>query len=304
MADLQSWWNKVSENELGILGLDHRQKQMWLYKLKIRYHTTMLLLFQPSQSIRTPTESSLQTCFDSASAILKIYQLLHDNHCLHFGWRTVQNIFAAGATVMYTFWTCPRVQADASIIELSRSLRICSSLLSVGGESWPSVKIGKNSLETVADLTIRKLYTLNIPSKQRRLIDDPKFDRRLQIESHNMTESIHTQSDSAAVTRPIVNPLEGSSGAQPSATTIEFDGPQPYDHSDQSENIGIHQYPEVGDEVHAYLDDVSFQIEGDLDMVPEIETFLADFDNSEFSWNFPLSSLDEQNFSTSFFYAS
>jgi hypothetical protein len=205
---------------------------------------------------------------------------------------------------MYTFWTCPRVQADASIIELSRSLRICSSLLSVGGESWPSVKIGKNSLETVADLTIRKLYTLSNPSKQRRLIEDPNFDRRLQIESHNMTENTHAYSDSAAFTRSIVNPLEGSSGVQPSATITEFDVPQLYHYPDQSENVGAHHYPEAEDEIHAYLDNVPFENTGDLDMVPEIENFLADFDNSEFSWNFPLSSLDEQNFSPSFFYAS
>lgn len=304
MADLQSWWDKVSENELGLLGLDHRQKQMWFYKLKIRYHTTALLLLQPSQSIRNPTESSLQTCFESASAILKIYQLLHDNHCLHFGWRAVQNIFAAGATLMYTFWTCPRVQANASIIELSRSLRLCSSLLSVGGEFWPSVKVGKNSLETVADLTIRKLYTLNIPSKQRRLTGNPKFDRGLRIESHIETENNQSHSDSVSITRPLADSLELGSGIQPSSTLLDFDDPQLYRHPAQSENMGIHNYLETENQAHADMDDGSFQMISDLEMIPEIESFLADFDNSEFSWNFPLTSLDEQNFNTTFFDAS
>ncbi|KAK1450637.1 fungal specific transcription factor domain-containing protein [Colletotrichum cuscutae] len=171
--ELVNWWREVSEESFDFPGVDNRQRRIWKLKLKIKYHTTMVMLYQPSQVIRNPPPESLQICFNNASSILQDYQMLHDMQGLHHGWRTVQNIFAAGATLIYSFWTCPIVRQSASTADLSKSLRACSGLLAVGGEWWPSVKRGQRSFGAIVDLTVRKLYTGNMPSKNPRLFMSP-----------------------------------------------------------------------------------------------------------------------------------
>ncbi|KAL0934881.1 aconitate hydratase [Colletotrichum truncatum] len=93
--ELIDWWERVSNESFDFPGLDNRQRRMWQIKLKIKYHTTMVMLFQPSQAIRNPSPESLQICFNNSASILQEYQMLHDMQGLHHGWRTVQNIFAA-----------------------------------------------------------------------------------------------------------------------------------------------------------------------------------------------------------------
>ncbi|KAM0248890.1 hypothetical protein ACHAP5_003097 [Fusarium lateritium] len=144
---LNSWWEEASHDPFDFRSLENRQREVWRLKLKIKYHTTMVLLFQPSQVIRQPKPEALQICFDSAASILDGYQRLHDLHSLHYGWRAVQNIFAAGATLIYSFWT-------------SQSVR---------GEWWPSARDGQTSFGSVADLTMRRLYMEDVSNKAPRL---------------------------------------------------------------------------------------------------------------------------------------
>jgi hypothetical protein len=170
---LKAWWDATNSNTLNFNGIDRRQREIWRSNLKIKHHTTMVLLHQPSQAIRSPTVESLRTCFDSASVILQTYQLLHDINGLQYGWRSVQNIFAAGATLIYSFWTSPSLSDYVSPAELTRSLRTCTSLLTVGGEWWPSAKKCQSSFDAVADLTIQRLFSEPGPSKMPRRASPP-----------------------------------------------------------------------------------------------------------------------------------
>lgn len=258
---LDNWAAEALEDSLEFAHLDLDQREVWRLKLKIRYHTAVVLLFQPSQVIPKPSPASLQACFDSSAYMISAYQRLYHLRSLHMGWRSVQNIFAAGATLVYSLWTSAVVQKNTSIPSISKDLRTCSNLLAIGGEWWPSARNGQRSFESVADLTVRKLY---------------KDDSQSSLKAPRL--SLHSSTHAAPRPR-----LDDNGGDEPQEQSF-VNGPTPYafDHlqtswqppGDASDpNQSIWQGEDTG-ELAAFD--------------PTIEMFLAEFDSSEFTWSFPL----------------
>ena len=249
---LNTWWEEASHDPFDFRSLEGRQREVWRLKLKIKYHTTMVLLFQPSQVIRQPTPEALQICFDSAGSILDCYQRLHDLQSLHYEWRAVQNIFAAGATLIYSFWTSQSARKKTSQTDLSRNLRSCSTLLTIGGEWWPLARSGQSSFGSVVDLTMRRLYMEEASNKARRL-------------------SVHSSATD--------QPRERSESVMYSAQSENLDQLQACEADPSWQDLELNvednpdQFPWPGTE--AGFD-------------PEIEMFLSDFNRSDFTWNFPL----------------
>ncbi|KAH6880544.1 fungal-specific transcription factor domain-containing protein [Thelonectria olida] len=268
---LLAWWERASSEDFSPNGLGSRQRRIWRLKLKIKYHTTMVMLFQPSQILRSPVEESLQTCFNHASCILQDYQNLYDLHCLHHGWRTVQNIFAAGATLIYSFWSSGAVRRNASNTDLSRNLRTCSSLLTIGGEWWPSVKRGQESFGSLADLTLQRLYIDATPSKF------PRLTRRQHAMDPHHTQT-STPSDRNAPPLLGLNPSEVPEGP------------------DNGESFDLQAAGLALPSTQDSWQDTNFEIPSheSNELFPEIENFLAEFDRSEFIWSFSLNALGDQ----------
>lgn len=128
--------------------------QSLVTKLKIHYHGAICLLYQPSQAILHPDDQSLQTCAESAIQRLRLYEALYDSGNLYHSWRTVQDVFLAGATVMYCVSISSTVRRTMSLSSLARDFRSCSNLLSSGGEWWPSIRNARSSLERLASHTL------------------------------------------------------------------------------------------------------------------------------------------------------
>lgn len=123
-------------------------------KLKIHYHGAMCLLHQPSQAILHPNDQALQTCFESATQRLRLYEALYESGNLYHSWRTVQDVFLAGATIMYCVSISSTVRRSISLSSLARDFRSCSNLLSSGGEWWPRIRNARSSLERLASHTL------------------------------------------------------------------------------------------------------------------------------------------------------
>ncbi|KAF4962226.1 hypothetical protein FSARC_9678 [Fusarium sarcochroum] len=254
---LNSWWEDASHDPFDFSSLESRQREVWKLKMKIKYHTTMVLLFQPSQVIRQPSSEALQICFDSAAGILEGYQRLHDLHSLHYGWRAVQNIFAAGATLIYSFWTSQSVRKKASQTDLTRNLRSCSTLLTIGGEWWPSAKDGQTSFGSVADLTMRRLYMEDVSNKAPRL---------------SLLSSATGQPRNTPRERP-----ESAMHDVQSSENLDQLQPTEADPVWQGLELNVEENPD------------QFLWPGTEEgFDPEIEMFLADFNRSDFTWSFPL----------------
>ncbi|KAI0486362.1 hypothetical protein F4859DRAFT_470082 [Xylaria cf. heliscus] len=276
-SSLKSWRDRITARASEF-------STVWRVKLQIKFDTTMILLFQPSQAIRSPSEESLQEVFNSASAVLQGYQKLHDCHGLHYGWKSVQNIFAAGASLIYSFWTSKVVQKSANAMALSRDLRTCSSLLSVGGEWWPSVKKSLVNLGSIIDLTLQRLHTRGPPPKQ------PRLPIQEQPISSALIENIHS------IERNGITESRGSMGNPDGKDTYEYHLRNENDSRIQEleSNWAATNSPE--------LEDATRQLSGPWfagyndagqGIAPEIENFLADFDGSNFSWSFPLGNVEE-----------
>lgn len=135
-------------------------------KLEAQYHSAIMLLFQPSQALRKPSLEACRLCYDSAIARLSIYSNLYELEQLFCSWRSMQDIFHAGVTLIYLVCGLPSVQQSVSLPNVSRNMRLCSNLLSTGGEWWPSVRKAKRRLERAADLLIERLNTLNTSALQ------------------------------------------------------------------------------------------------------------------------------------------
>lgn len=267
---LSDWKSRIpSVDDEDLRGIDRRQRQIWHLKLEIRYHTAMLLLYQPSQAIRDPNPDQLITCYSHASSVLKIYQSLHDIEGLHFDWRSVHSIFAAGATVVYCFWMSSSVRQSVVPSELTRSLRTCSSLLALGGEWWPSAKRGQSSFGPVVDLTVERLFMEQGSSKMPRL-SGAASSERLMTSSHHLlrnTGTLPAPGLSMQTSLPPSNPEDVESSWVP-----------PQDDTWHQEGIAY----------GSHADNLVPGSEMLSEAVPEIESFLADFDRSNFSWTFPL----------------
>lgn len=154
---LQRWFSAINEACSDLSDQGHQRIHHEL-KLELAYHSAMILLFQPSQVVREPTNEGLQLCFTAAMRQITCYNSIHDYDLLHFDWRVVRNILACGATVIYCFWKSEDVQNSESARLMPGVLRSCTNLLAVGGIWWPSVKKGKASLERLIDLTLQKAH--------------------------------------------------------------------------------------------------------------------------------------------------
>lgn len=286
--DLDAWWE---ESSLGLAandsGVGPRQKHIWRLKMEIKYHLALVLLYQPSQEIRNPSQDHLLQCFSSASSILDQYQALYEAKALYHGWFTVQNIFAAGATLVYSFWTSSAVRHDATGVQLLRRLRTCSNLLSAGGEWWPSARKGLDSFGSVVDLTIQRLYDGdNVTSKQRRLTgpEEPgssrvsSFHHGISGGDAMYSTQHHTHPNVANLSQPWTQPYgfaheTGHDSWAPTSEDLESNPRRP----------------------STVIAEENSQDPGAEGLFPEIEDFLADFNRSEFSWSFPMGAPQESH---------
>lgn len=149
--DLERW---ASDIPSAVVVAPAELKLRLSIKLRIHYHAAMCLLHQSSQAIVQPSDQALQICYDNAAERLKLYETLYETGNLVHSWRTVHDIFLAGATVMYCVWISKAVRDTVSLSVLASLCRRCSSLLSVAGEWWPALRKSKASLERLASHTI------------------------------------------------------------------------------------------------------------------------------------------------------
>jgi len=198
-ADLSRWLAESTDKVMVIAPPDQRQRLT--IKLKIQFHSAMCLLHQPSQAIVSLNEQAYQICFESATQRIRLFENLYEAGSLCHSWRTVQDMFLAGATMMYCVYFSPHVRGLVSLSSLARDFRTCSSMLSVGGEWWPSVREKKSSLERLAG------HILEILSE--------KESARSDLAQNDLISAVNTT---------VTIPLASSDAENALASVISYDG--------------------------------------------------------------------------------
>lgn len=130
------------------------QTRRFQTELQIDYYYAVGLLYQPSPGCPQPETGALRRCFESAAIRLRLFWSLYDEECLILSWLTAQGISLAGSTLAYCIWSSKEIRASISITQLSADLRLCSSLLTVAGEWWPSARRGSRSFQRLANATM------------------------------------------------------------------------------------------------------------------------------------------------------
>lgn len=126
-------------------------------KVRIDYFFAVGLLYQPSQACPSPSSDALERCLNSAMQRIQLYDNLHAQNNLALSWPGTHGIFLAGAMLVYCLWSSADIRATVSIADVAKTTRLCSSLLTLGGEWWPLAQRGKRSFEKLADSTIKLL---------------------------------------------------------------------------------------------------------------------------------------------------
>ncbi|CBF82145.1 uncharacterized protein ANIA_05299 [Aspergillus nidulans FGSC A4] len=164
-ASLDGWLAEVKQ--IGVVADAHQKDaaesaklRLKRLKLEVLYHAAVTLLYQPSQACPSPTQSALLQCYRSSSERIHIYNHLNNEERLYYNWRNIHGIFSSGATIIYCLWASPELQLIIPFADALRDLRVCSNLLSIGGQWWTSVRNGRDNFDRIVDLTIKRLSRL------------------------------------------------------------------------------------------------------------------------------------------------
>lgn len=188
--ELDDWFTQISptNNEL---------QTRWYLHLEQQYQAALVLLFQPSQVIRQPSDAHLLQCYSAASRQINCYNSLYDDlDMLHFDFRTVRSIFACGATIVYCFWTSKSLSTSSEASQLPKTLRLCTTLLAVGAIWWPSVKRGRPSFQKLVDLTLQRQTDVqrDIQHQRKKRLNHSKSPADLSTASVDPTQTGHPMS--------------------------------------------------------------------------------------------------------------
>lgn len=122
-------------------------------ELSIKYEYAICLLNQPSISCRHPDSAALKRCFDSAVQRLKMYWSLHEHQALILSWPVTQGIFLAGTTLVFCIWASLDVRSSMVTAQVSKDLRLCTNLLTLGGTWWAPARRCCRSFQSLVDIT-------------------------------------------------------------------------------------------------------------------------------------------------------
>lgn len=154
---LEAW---LGESLVSVENMITMHKERFRTKLKIDYHFATGLLYQPSRSCPRPSPRALQICFESAKQRIRLFDLLYYQNNLSLSWPRTHGVFLAGATFVYCIWASSEIRSSISPAEVAGDLRLCSSLLALGGEWWALAQRGKKSFERLADATLQALFSM------------------------------------------------------------------------------------------------------------------------------------------------
>lgn len=168
--------------------------------------------------------------------------------------------------MIYSFWTSIDVRRSTSPVDVSKILRSCSTLLSIGGEWWPAAKRGYHSFGAIADLTIQKLYTEGVSSKQMRF-SGPQNTAEVVFDINHELQA----ADSLTRLQNSLDPTSFNSATEQAVETSQ--------HSQEN-------WPDM-------IPDLTSRSAPLYEYAPEIEEFLAGFDRSDLAWNLPLNDNDD-----------
>lgn len=166
-TDLQSWQSQT-ETACRELLENARQELRWrgisggrgaglqdrtLHLVELKFHHCMMLLNRPSPAIPHPSSSSLTTCYESATAMIRIQSELARFANLSNSWLTAHSVFVSGITMLYCLWTSYDLRRSVNLKSFFDQADACSKLLSNLGQTWSVAKSAQIKFDHLVQLT-------------------------------------------------------------------------------------------------------------------------------------------------------
>ncbi len=140
-----------------------------LENFELTFHRGLFYLYHPSLNIPTPSEQALVTLADAATNMIQLYRRFFPERRLTIYWQAVENLYAAGTGLMYSYVNSSQVQASLSLRSLESLVHSCSSVLWGMVEHFPDFKGRRDAFDLAASKVLADLNANNSPAAQHSL---------------------------------------------------------------------------------------------------------------------------------------
>lgn len=120
----------------------------------MQYSRALCLLIQPFLGILPSSDPYYKLCIQSAGRICQAHKKMHQSMGHGHSFATVQNVFVAGATLVYSVWTHGK---ETWSVTLADDIRACSLVLFVMSDRAPWVSKYRDAFEMLVNAAMEKL---------------------------------------------------------------------------------------------------------------------------------------------------
>ncbi|KAG6355141.1 hypothetical protein INS49_004222 [Diaporthe citri] len=107
---------------------------------QIAYSHGLLLLYRPSPACPAINLESLQICADSAISLISSYSSLYAKNKITYTWISLQSLFMASVTMLYTLWVSPQTRKSTRKVVVQSNVRSCLALFDAMEHHLPLAK--------------------------------------------------------------------------------------------------------------------------------------------------------------------
>lgn len=118
-------------------------------------NNAILMVYRPSPCNPCPTRGPYVTCYQVATAELRLYRTMLERRSLDITWLVCHYHFICGVTLLYAYYFSPDVRAHYSTAELGESIDLCSKFLEESTLRWPVFRGIHNAFNTLAPMTLK-----------------------------------------------------------------------------------------------------------------------------------------------------
>ncbi|KAF2793925.1 hypothetical protein K505DRAFT_325115 [Melanomma pulvis-pyrius CBS 109.77] len=104
------------------------------------YHNLCIFLHRPSVANPDPTPRDIQTCFDSAQAVLRLYWKLYQSDAVDCTWMAIHWLFLAAVVHLYCIWTHDDIRNAVDWSIVLEDTQTTSMVLTAMAERWTSAE--------------------------------------------------------------------------------------------------------------------------------------------------------------------
>lgn len=118
--------------------------------LEVTYNTAVFHLYRSSPNNSSPTGEQAVAMAQAAAKMIQLYQRFFRRHMLSIYWRSIENIFSAGTSLMLAYIQFSEVREVISSRSLESLIHTCSSLLWGMVERFPSFQGKRDAFDIAA----------------------------------------------------------------------------------------------------------------------------------------------------------